>query len=400
MGKEQLANKIISIDEAKAIVESVVTALSTEKLPPHLAIGRNLSSEVIATVFIPPFNRSAMDGFACRLEDLSEPLKVLGTIAAGESSNITLNKGECLRIMTGAPVPKGADTVIMVEHSESIDENTIRFTKDKTKSNISPKGNDLKPGDVLLKAGSIIKSPQIALLASSGISEVNVYQQAKVGIISSGSELVEPGNALQEGQIYNSNGHQLTSRLNELGIVANNYGVSVDDYDLLKTNISEAITANDLLLITGGVSVGDYDYIPAIVEELGFDIHFSKLHAKPGKHTLFASKENKVILGLPGNPVSTLIQFEECGQWILKAFAGSTHQALRIKSQMACDYSRKKSDRYELLPVIINEEGQVKTIEYHGSAHMQAITEANALLEIPININSLKKGESVYVRPF
>lgn len=399
MGKEQLANKIINIEQAQKIVEKKVKVLNSIEVSTKEALGLCLAENVYAIVFIPPFNRSAMDGFACRKVDLHNPLKILGTVAAGENANITIGQGECMRIMTGASVPEGADTVIMVEHTEAIDEHIVRFTKQSSKSNISPKGDDLKPGDILLQAGTVLRSSHMALLASSGITKIKVYQQAKVGIISSGSELVEPGNALAEGQIYNSNGHQLKARLKELGFDANNYGVSADDYTLLKNNINVAIQSNDLLIITGGVSVGDYDYIPAIVKELGFDIHFSKLHAKPGKHTLFASKNNKVILGLPGNPVSTLIQFEECGLWILKAFFGTRHIPLRVQTLMACDYKRKKNDRFELLPVIINNEGKVQTIDYHGSAHMQAVTLANAILEIPIGINNLTKGESVYVRP-
>jgi len=398
MGKEQLANKLISVEEAKAIVKKVVKPLSLERVAMEEAQGRVLAKDAFSRVFIPPFNRSAMDGFACRKADLSEPLKVIANIAAGDSLSCMVGKGECVRIMTGAPVPEGADTVIMVEHTEEAD-GEIRFVKADTKSNISLKGEDLKPGDLLVSKVTHLKSAHIAALASSGIETVEVFQKPSVSIISTGSELLEPGEELMEGKIFNSNGHQLKARLAELGVDAVNYGISKDHYETLKEDIKKAIHEHDLLIITGGVSVGDYDFIPAIVEEIGFTIHFSKMSAKPGKHTLFASKGKKYILGLPGNPVSTMIQFEECGQWILHALNGTTFEPLRIEVEMTYHHHRKRSDRFELFPVFINESGKVQKLPYHGSAHMHALAQANALMEIQIGVNELNIGDKVYVRP-
>ncbi|MCU4163280.1 molybdopterin molybdotransferase MoeA [Carboxylicivirga caseinilyticus] len=398
MGKEQLDNQLISVEEAKVIVEKVVKPLKTESVSLTDAQGRFLAEDVLSTVYIPPFNRSAMDGFACRKEDLKRPLSLIGTLAAGDSTKYQIKEGECVRIMTGASVPDGADTVIMVENTREND-GKVEFLKDDTKSNISPKGEDLKPGDLLVCKNTLLRSSHIAALASSGIAKVEVYQKASVAIISTGSELIEPGSELLEGQIYNSNGYQLKARLKELGFDALNYGVKKDDYQTLKEEIESAVTNHDLLVVTGGVSVGDYDYIPAIVKELGFEIHFSKMSAKPGKHTLFASKEDKYILGLPGNPVSTFIQFEECGQWILHAMCNRCFQPLRIEMEIAYHHRRKRSDRFELFPVCIAGDGQIQSLTYHGSAHMHALTQANALMEIPEGINELNPGDKVYVRP-
>lgn len=398
MGKEQLANKLISVEEAKDIVEKVVKPLPVEQVAMEEAHGRFLAKDIFSKVFIPPFNRSAMDGFACRKADLSEPLKVIANLAAGDSLNGVVGKGECVRIMTGAPVPEGADTVIMFEHTEEVN-GKIRFVKADTKSNISLKGEDLKPGDLLVSKSTHLKSVHIAALASSGIETVEVFQKPSVSIISTGSELLEPGDELVEGKIFNSNGHQLKARLAELDVDAVNYGISKDHYETLKEDIIKAIHQHDLLVVTGGVSVGDYDFIPAIVEEMGFTIHFSKMSAKPGKHTLFASKDKKYILGLPGNPVSTMIQFEECGQWILHALNGTTFEPLRIELELTYHHHRKRNDRFELFPVFINASGKVQKLPYHGSAHMHALAQANALMEIQIGVNQLNIGDKVYVRP-
>jgi len=389
----------MTIEEAKQIIEEVTQPLGVSEKRFDEALFHTLADDVLSKVFMPPFNRSAMDGFACRKKDLPGPLKVIDTVPAGGISTKTIQAGECARIMTGAPVPDGADTVIMIEHVEQHANSDILFTKDRTNTNISLKGEDLKPGDLLLPKGTLLKSHHIAILAGAGVDEVSVHEQPRIGIISTGSELIEPGSEQLPGMIFNSNGHQLLTRLNELGLSGHYYGIGRDDYEDLKELIHRATREQDVLLITGGVSVGDYDFVPAIFKELGFDIHISKVAAKPGKHTLFASKDQTYVLGLPGNPVSTYVQFEECGRLLINRLMGSTYRPLRLKTNMAEDYQRKKSDRFELLPVKINAEGNVERLSYHGSAHMHILSAADALMEIPIGTSQLLTHQDVYVRP-
>lgn len=390
---------MMTIEEAKLIIEEVTQPLGVTVKRFDEALFHTLADDVLSKVFMPPFNRSAMDGFACRKKDLPGPLKVIDNIPAGGFSSQIVQSGDCARIMTGAPVPDGADTVIMLEHVEVRADQSILFVKDKTNTNISLKGEDLKPGDLLLPRGMLLKSHHIAILAGAGVDTVKVHAQPRVGIISTGSELIEPGSEQQPGMIFNSNGHQLLTRLNELGLSGHYYGIGQDDYESLKELIHQATEEQDVLLITGGVSVGDYDFVPAIFKALGFDIHISKVAAKPGKHTLFASKNGKYVLGLPGNPVSTYVQFEECGRLLINRLMGSTYRPLRLKTKMAEDYQRKRSDRFELLPVKINGEGCVERLSYHGSAHMHVLSAADALLEIPIGTSQFLTHQEVYVRP-
>jgi len=390
---------MMTIEEAKQIIEDVTQPLGMTVKQFDEAQFHSLAEDVLSKVSMPPFNRSAMDGFACRKKDLSGPLKVIDNIPAGCFSCKTIQKGECARIMTGAPVPDGADTVIMIEYIEERADHSILFVKDKTNTNISLKGEDLKPGDLLLPRGTLLKSHHIAILAGAGVDTVKVYVQPRVGIISTGSELIEPGIQQQPGMIFNSNGHQLLTRLKELGLSGHYYGIGRDDYEALKELIHRATEEMDVLLITGGVSVGDYDFVPAIFKELGFTIHVSKVAAKPGKHTLFASKDSTYVLGLPGNPVSTYVQFEECGRLLINRLMGSAYRPLRLKTKMAEDYQRKRNDRFELLPVKINGDGCVERLSYHGSAHMHVLSAADALLEIPIGTNHLITHQEVYVRP-
>lgn len=389
---------MISIEEGIQLISKTVQPLGTETISLDKGLNRILANDVTANLFIPPFNRSAMDGYACRSNDLPGSLKVVGEVAAGVVFDRELLPGQCVRIMTGAPVPNGADMVLMQEDVFR-DGDVIHYQKQQGKSNISKKGEDIKPGDLVITKGTHLDASRLGLLAAVGVWEIEVSLMPKVGIIATGSELVEPGCDAREGQVYNSNGHQLVNRLKEEGIVAKNYGIAKDEFQALLEFIRLAIQQQDVLFITGGVSVGDYDYVPAILKELDFDFHFTKLSAKPGKHTLFASKEGKYVLGLPGNPVSTYVQFQVCGLPLLHALMHSSYSPQRILTPLGYNYTRRNAGRFELLPVYINSAGIVEELEYHGSAHLHAVSSANALLEIPVGVASLSKNELVYVRP-
>ena len=390
---------LVSLQEAIDIAFGHAKVLEKEPIDYLKSQGRVLAEAVYSDVDMPPFNKSAMDGYACRSEDLGKELEVLEVIPAGKSPSFEITAGQCSKIMTGAEVPEGADTVFMVEQSEEIATNKVRFTGAKTSSNICMIGEDLRTGDLVLKAGSIIHPQQIAMLAAIGCTNPKVYRRPKVGIISTGSELVEPNQKPQASQIRNSNGHQMTAQAEQCGCEVNYYGIVQDDQEATFLAIKKATEENDLTLISGGVSVGDFDYVPMVIEQLGFEILFSKLTVKPGKHTTFALKDNKYIIGLPGNPVSSFIQFEIFVKPFVYRLMNFEKPSPNLPLPLAADFKRRRADREEFVPVTINANNEVETVEYHGSAHIHAYHKAFGFMNIPIGVGEISKGETVYVRP-
>jgi molybdopterin molybdotransferase len=389
----------MTLEEALQIIRAKVDAVATETI--YILNGHNkvLAADVYAPVNVPAFHKSAMDGYACRRDDLSETLEVIEYVPAGKFPQKKVNKGQCTKIMTGAPIPDGADVVVMKEQVEVISEHQIRINGKVSGDNICKLGEDIQIGNQVMSAGTCLQSQHLAVLTGLGITFIEVYKNPLVAVISTGSELVEPGNPIENGQIYNSNGHQMTARIKQLGFETYYLGLVADEYEVLKNMLKKASEKFNVIVISGGVSVGDLDLVPQVVADLGFTIHITQMATKPGKHTLFAQKGNCFILGLPGNPVSSFVQLEMVGKALLNQYRGHLWEPLRIRTSLLQPVNRKKSDRLEFIPVKINQEGMVETIEYHGSAHLHAVTMANALMEFPLGVNELSTEQSVYVRP-
>ncbi len=370
-----------------------------DTVPLNNAFNRILQEDVLADMDMPPFNKSAMDGYACRLEDIGNELEVLEVVNAGSLATKAVGKNQCVKIMTGAAVPSGCDCVFKVEESEELGNNRVRCTNTKTNRNICYLGEDYNIGEVLLKKGAIIRSSQMAVLAGAGYGTVKVSALPKVSIIATGSELVAPNAKPGAGKIRNSNASQLIAQLKQLYIEVQDNLQLKDDYKVLTSAFLKAVDKNDFVFFTGGASVGDFDFIPEILKEQGFKTYWNRTGIKPGNPMTFSEKEGKYCFGLSGNPVSSLIQFELFSKPAIYKLLGANYKALRIKAEMAFDYSRKKADRLGIVPVQINAEGQVESIPFHGSAHINALSSANALLEIPLGITQINKGELAYVRP-
>ena len=394
-----MANNVITLNNAIDIIHQTEQPNNKLDLPFNKLLGYVLAEDINSTLYLPPFNKSAMDGYACKKSDLPKPLKITQTIAAGDNFGLPVTSGNCARIFTGAPVPEGADIVIMQEHTEVTADGFMHFKAEKSNTNICYRGEDLKPNDTVLTKGTLIRSEHIAIVASVGVATAKVWEKPTVAIMATGDELVEPGNRVGEGQIYNANGHQLTARLEQLNFEVNYLGIAIDTKEALLNKLHLACTNYDVVILTGGVSVGDYDLVPQVLADLGFKTHITTLNTKPGKHTLYATKGRCSVLGLPGNPVSTFVQMELCGLPLLYKKMGHIFQPLRVKVLAADLFKRKKTDRFEMKPVIITAEGTVVSMHYHGSAHIHAIGMANALLEMPVGIKSYNKGDQVYVRP-
>lgn len=395
---------MISLQEAMQIASVQSVVLGTETVASTVALGRILAEDIFSDVNMPPFNKSAMDGYACRSEDLGCELELLEIIPAGKSPHYPVNERQCSKIMTGAEVPRGADTVFMVEQSQVLANGKICFTGSKTNSNICKTGEDVRKGDLVLKAGTRIGAAHLAVLASVGCTMPLVYKLPAVGVVSTGSELVDPEVLPQAAQIRNSNGPQMEAQVRAMQLPVTNYGIVPDDREKTMQLIGRSVSENDLTLISGGVSVGDFDFVPQVMEELGFTIHFNKLSVKPGKHTTFASRQlvdgtRQYIIGLPGNPVSSFIQFEIFAKVFLYRLMNYEEKHFYLPLPLAGDFRRKKTDRDEFLPVALNENNEVEIIRYNGSAHIHAYCDAFGYVLVEKGVEEMKKGELTHVRP-
>jgi molybdopterin molybdotransferase len=390
---------MITLKRAINIAFSKAQPIGIENVDYMQSSCRILAQDIFADADMPPFNKSAMDGYACRHEDLDKALSIIEIIPAGYPPTKKIGNSQCSKIMTGAKVPEGADTVFMVEYAKENGNGNVRFTGEKTSSNICKKGEDLKRGELVIPSGTLIKPQQIAMLATIGCIAPLVFKRPTIGIISTGSELVNPELQPTSSQIRNSNGPQLFAQTTASGFPVNYYGIVPDDEQLTKQIIQKSIGQNDVTILSGGVSVGDFDFVPKIIRKLGFDIHFSKISIKPGQHTTFASKENKYIIGLPGNPVSSFIQFEVFVKPFLRKLMNYEQAEIRLPLPMKHDFFRKKSDREECLPVQITNQNEVQMVNYHGSAHIHAYHQASGFINISAGKTELKKGEIVDVRP-
>jgi molybdopterin molybdotransferase len=389
---------MIELEKAIRLALNHPVSSGTETIPLEQATGRVLAEEIIADHDVPAFSRATMDGYACRREDLPGPLLVLETVEAGKVPENRLLRNQCCKIMTGAMVPEGADCVIMKEYVETDGDGRIRFTADKTEDYIDPRGQHLKKGELLLSKGTRITPRHTGIIASTGKMEVNVHRMLKIGILSTGSELVEPHLEPLGAQIRNSNSHQLAAQAENAGHHPILLGIVKDQRDALMEKIEEALGRVDLLMTTGGASVGELDLVPGVFKELGFMLAFDRVAMQPGKPVCFAHRNGRVCFGLSGNPVSSFVQFEMLVRPYLEACMEEHPVNRRIQIRFEMEYRRKRTDRQFFLPVFITENGSCAPVEYHGSGHLHALHQAIGFAEIPAGQTEIKKGEFVHVR--
>jgi molybdopterin molybdotransferase len=389
---------MIHFEEALEIVIEQVFVTGLERIDFKQVLNRVLAEDIRSDMEMPPFDKSAVDGYACRKEDLSSELEVIEIIPAGKAPEKVVCKKQCSKIMTGAPMPQGADTVIMVEDVEELPDNKIKYLKDSVKNNVCFRGEDIKADEIVLKKGTLIKPQHVAVMATVGAANPLVYKKIRIGVISTGDELVEPDKKPAISQIRNSNAYQLVAQIENLGVEANYIGIALDTEDSTREMLYRAFEHNDIVLLTGGVSVGDYDHVPKVLQELGVEIKFKSIAVQPGRPTVFGVRDRQFIFGLPGNPVSSFVQFELLVKPLVYKLSGNEFKRHKLLLPMGREYNRKKSTRLSWLPVQINNEGQVIPQEYHGSAHINALTDAYGLIAVPIGQTTLKKGELVDVR--
>ena len=311
---------MISLKQAKSIISENIFILKDEKVNIKQSVGRILRENIVASFPSPRFDNSAMDGFAVRAGDTKNAtadkpteLKIVDISSAGTPSDITIGLGECIQCMTGAEIPKGADSIVMVEDTSGFSDNSHVKVMISVPhgAHIRKKGEEINIDDLLIKKGTRITANELGTCATFGYGKLSVSKKPKISIFGTGNELVEPGEKLAKGQIYNSNLYVFKDLAEKAGSKIEMSEVIKDDKDSLKSFLSEALEVSDVIISSGGVSMGRYDYVRDVFIDLGVKEHFWKVAQKPGKPLFFGTKENKLIFGLPGNPVSSFIGFME-----------------------------------------------------------------------------------------
>jgi molybdopterin molybdotransferase len=390
--------ELISFEEAYNIVMNSAFETETEIIDFNGSLNRVLKADIISDIDMPPFNKATVDGFACRRADLGGELEIIETIQAGSSPNQRIESAMCSKIMTGGEIPDGADMVFMVEDSVILPSGKVRYTGPFTKDNISPRGEDIRSGDRVLEKGRLVRPQDIALMALTGSTSVKVNKLPVVSVISSGNELVEPAEKPGLSQIRNTNSYQLMAQIARAGAIGKYLGIARDDEAATFEIINQAISVSDVVLITGGVSMGDFDFVHSVLERAGVRLLFSRINIQPGKPTTFGIHRKALVFGLPGNPVSSFIQFELLVRPLLCKMSGYEWTPVISNLPMESSYSRKSADRTALVPVAVTKDGLVSPVEYHGSAHISAFANATGIITLPEGKKSIEKGEIVSVR--
>jgi molybdopterin molybdotransferase len=382
-------------DAALAAIEALEFSPRTEEVNLQAASNRVLAEAIRSPLESPPFAKAAMDGYALAADDDAESFRVLETVAAGQVPGRALARGECAKIMTGAMLPEGADKVVRVEYTEEHD-GCMRLTRPEPDRNVIERGENLRIGDPVLDR-RMLRAQDIGVLASLGLAALRVVRPPAVGVMATGTELCEPGRPLKAGQIYNSNGAQMCAQAAALGCPVRYFGISADDPAVLGRSLAEALESCDLLLLSGGVSMGDFDFVPRLLTEAGAEIIFHKLAIKPGKPTLFARKADRFVFGMPGNPVSSFIIFELLVKPFLYRAMGLAYHPFLVRARLTRTLQRRRTERVEYRPVRLSG-GEIFPVPYHGSAHLNALAVANALVRFEQGVNVLQEGEELDAR--
>ena len=389
---------MLEYKNALELILSAAEALPLEKVELRSSLNRILATDIFHDMDMPPFNKSAMDGFACRRSELGNELEVIETVFAGKNPEMKIGPNQCYKIMTGAVVPEEADVVFKKEDAEYPAEGKVFCTNLSTTNNINYLGEDVKAGDKILGKSTLTTARHLPVLAGAGITNPKVYKKPAVTIFATGTELVEPDKKPLWYQIRNSNSSQLLAQLSELNIDAHYGGIIQDEKDILTEKVETAFDSSHVVILTGGVSVGEFDLIPEVLADLGFEILVSSTAIKPGKPMTFARKGNKFCFGLSGNPVSSFVQFELYTKPFLYALMGYHFQPQILRLPLGTDYKRAKADRLNFVPANLNEKMEFVPVEFHGSAHINALSGASFLFEVPIDVKTIKKGELVNAR--
>jgi molybdopterin molybdotransferase len=397
---------MLELQEALERILMVIAPLPAETVLSSAAAGRIVAAPVLSPIDLPPFDNSAMDGYAVRAADLhaasaSQPvrLKLAGQSVAGEALGRNLEPGTCARIFTGAALPTGADAVVMQEDVRVEPENSgeVVFSEPvQPWENTRLRGEDVKRGDQLLSAGDTVTVGAVALLAATGVKEMLAHRQPVVGLISTGSELTEPGGKLEPGKIYESNRAMLGPLLGRAGALQKTYPLAPDTLEATKAALHTALERCDGVITTGGVSVGEHDYVKRAFEDIGGKMDFWKVAVKPGKPFVFGRWREKFLFGLPGNPVSALVTFLLLVRPALLKWQGAANLDLPAWPATLAEPLSNRADRRHFMRVIVDASGEVHSAGLQASHMLSSLAKANGLVDVPPQ-TTLPAGATVRV---
>jgi molybdopterin molybdotransferase len=401
---------MLSVDEALALVAKHATPLAPRTVPLGDAAGLVMAEDIVSEVNSPPYDKSLMDGYAVRSDDRQPERRILEEIAAGAVPRYRITPGTASRIMTGAPLPESADAVIPVEQSETIDATTVRLRQvdPVAGQNVMRMGTSMRAGDVVVRAGALVRPIEIAILAEVGRAEATVWPPPRVAILPTGNELVPVGQKPGPGQIRNSNGPMLVAAAARAGANPIELDIARDDCEQLTRSIEQGLGA-DVLVLSGGVSAGKFDLVPRVLVDLGVELVFHKLSLRPGKPLWFGVKHqrqhNVLVFGLPGNPVSSLVCFELFVRPAIAALAGRGFIGLPSLTAEISHELDHAGGRAAFLPAHVtfpssggkNSLASVEILRWRGSADIATLARANGLAKLPADKLLLESGAAINV---
>lgn len=400
-----MTNHLITVAEAKALLAQLPVIPRTTLKPLAAAAGSVLAADLIAPIDIPSFNQSSMDGYAFTFADYnpnnaSSTLQVAGKVPAGSSTQLTLQRGQAARVFTGAPIPAGADTVVMQEVTEE-QNGQLRFTQPTLKrgDNFRPAGSEIAKGETALEKGIVITPATIGFLAGMGFAEVTVYDNPAITLIITGDELQTPGQPLAWGQVYEASSVMLQSLLAQMGIQNINLLYVADELAATTAALETALQQSDIVLLTGGVSVGEFDYVVRAAENCGVRQLFHRVLQRPGKPLYAGVKAGKTVLGLPGNPSSVLTCFYQYVWPLLRKHTGHNDQLQTIQAPLAAPHNKPHQLTHFLKGIYAN--SQVTILGAQESYRLRSFAVANCLAELPAEARAFHTNEiiNIYLLP-
>ena len=398
---------MITVEQALETILGQVRVLGTERVDILRARGRVLAQDIVSGLDVPPLDNSAMDGYAVRHADVATAsaekpalLKIMGDLPAGYTSKDILQPGQTLRIMTGAPLPPGADTVIMQENTRSDGSTVSILQSEKLGTNVRYAGEDIKKDAVLFQAGTLVRPAHIGIMASIKRAMVSVYQRPRVAILSTGDELVDIDEDLGPGKIVTSNSYSLASLVEDAGGTAIMLGIARDTKEALRSRMLEGLHA-DIIISSGGVSVGDYDFVKDVLQELGADMKFWKVQMRPGQPLAFGIIGGKPAFGLPGNPVSAMVSFEQFVRPAMRKMSGHARLFRPLIEAIARENVKGREGRKFFLRCrLAQKDGQwhATTTGEQGSGILMSMAAASGLMVIPADVSGVSAGDRVKVQ--